>query len=109
MAGAVDTVGLAGAAALVGLEYDYLQRHWRAMVQGEGFPAPFHGVRKGQRPRWLVAALVAWMEARSAGQITPLRVVAPPQPARPANAPAAEQPRHSADRVSALLAAAGGQ
>jgi len=109
MAGAADTVGLAGAAALVGLSYDYLQRHWRALEASEGFPSPFLGARKGQRPRWLVSALLAWMEARSAGQITPLRVVAPAQPTRPANDPAAEQPRHSADRVSALLAAAGGQ
>lgn len=104
-------VGLAGAAGLCGVSYDTLQRRWRAMVDEEGFPSPYWGVRRGERPHWLRAGIVAWMEARSLGEA--VRPDAPPaqveRPNRPANDAAAQQNSRRPDRVSALLLAAAGR
>ncbi len=44
------TVDLSGAAATLGVSYDYLQGRWRDMVEA-GFPQPYIGNLKGARPR----------------------------------------------------------
>lgn len=46
---APDVLDLHGVADELGLTYDWLQRHWRTEP---GFPPPFKGSGKGQRPLW---------------------------------------------------------
>lgn len=93
-----DVLDLRGAAAELGLTYDWLQRHWRTEP---GFPPPFKGARKGQRPLWARQVIVQYKTghrwAEGVGSNDP-RVLAVAGPAR-----------FGRDlEVDALIAAAGG-
>ncbi len=82
-----------------------MQKHWRELVEGAGFPPPFIGGGLGQTPWWRRAQVEAWKDgARFDGEATPQIVE---KRAVPANDPA-PRPLSSSTRVSALLAAAGG-
>jgi len=96
-----DALDLDGAAALLGVSYDWLQRHWR---RTPGFPPPYVGGGRGQRPRWARAVILEFKLGRRWGadaRATP----APSFQFPPAN-DAVRTP--IADPVAALLAAAGG-
>lgn len=98
---APDALDLNGAAALLGVTYDWLQRHWRTLP---GFPPPYLGGGKGQRPRWARAAIDEYKMGRrwSADALAPQALSHKFSPANDAvRAPIS-------DPVAALLAAAGG-
>lgn len=112
------TVTLHGAAALLGMTYDTLQRSWRAMVDQDGFPSPYIGSGVGQRPRWLREFVVRWMEARSAGGALPDFDAAQPDRAGTGAPGVGKSTFHpmlrelltdDQDEVAALLSAAGGR
>lgn len=93
-----DVLDLRGAAIELGLTYDWLQRHWRTEP---GFPPPFKGARKGQRPLWARRVIVDYKTGRRWPQgfgSTDLK------------AAAADGPIHfgRALEIDALIAAAGG-
>lgn len=94
---ASDVLDLRGVAAQLGVTYDWFQRHWRTL---DGFPPPYLGGGKGQRPRWLRAAVIDYQLGRrwtdSTAPATPLSAGI-----APANDPA---PMPMPDRASALLA-----
>lgn len=97
-----DALDLRGAADELGVTYDWLQRTWRGVP---GFPPPYLGGGKGQRPRWALQAIRDFKAGRrwaAAGGL-------PPVPAS-ADRPVANdtQAIPVTDRVAALLAAAGG-
>ena len=106
-----DTLDLVGLAAALGRSYDWTQRHWRALRDREALPSPYIGDQRGQQPRWHAPAVLAWKAQRSGAAITPHNLAqsgeAEPAPVTPANDPV---PMSAApgDRVSKLLAAAGG-
>ena len=106
-------VDLAGAAALLHRSYSWLQENWRRLAAEEGFPLPYVGAEKGGRPWWTREAIDAWKARRCGlpsqvpGQSPDLHRAQPDPLAHPANDPAPTRP-HAGDRVSALLAAAGG-
>ncbi len=101
------TVGLADAADQVGLTYDYLQRHWRRMVDEEGFPQPYKGNAPGAHPRWLRAPLIAWMERRS-GASPSVPVTQLDRAGTAANDVEGDHVAVKSDVVDELLTAAGG-
>lgn len=98
-----DVLDLHGAAAELDVTYDWLQRNWRTEP---GFPWPHKGGGRGQSPRWARALIIDFKHGR--------RFARPEQ--ADASAPAAgvvthandHHPTPPADRVAALLAAAGG-
>lgn len=100
MTRSADVVDLHGAAAELGVGYHYLQSNWRSL---EGFPPPFIGGGKRERPRWDVSVIREYRRGRRwpAGVATAAPLGAVPA----ANDPAQYTP--PADPVSALLAAAG--
>lgn len=82
---------LTGAAELLGMSYDYLQRSWRTLAATEGFPRPYLGERKNESPRWLRSSIVGWMEDRSRGAPSGIVRVEQPEPIQsPAEADPAE-------------------
>jgi len=98
---------LHGAAARLGCSYSWLQKNWRRLVRDEGFPSPHLGDRKHGRPRWGADVLDRWQEGRSLvprgeAPLPAVRAAAPPAPAN--DLTLGQRP----DRVSALIAAAGG-
>ncbi len=96
-----DVLDLKRAAHELGVSYHWLQSHWRTV---EGFPAPFFGQGKGQRPRWSRKAILEYRDGRRWTH----EERAPSPPSRvmpPANDP---RPTALADPAAALLAAAGG-
>lgn len=97
------TVGLEGAAALLELTYDYLQRHWRELVDEAGFPTPYIGWRKRARPRWRADALEAWQTGARFEPSAPIYQDARDTPSTPASGTAEPE-----DYVAQLLRAAGG-
>ena len=105
-----DVLDLARLAARLDLSYDTVQGGWRAWVLDEGFPPPFLGAGRGQRPRWLAPAIDAWLARRSglAGAsacLTPSDAAQRDTLAHPANDPLPTGPK---GRAAKLLAAAGG-
>lgn len=102
-----DVLDLALLAVKLNLSYDTVQGGWRAWVRDEGFPTPFLGARRGQRPRWLASAIDAWL-ARRSGLAAPSTDIDGAQrraAITPANDPLPTGPR---GRAAKLLAAAGG-
>lgn len=103
-------VGLAGAAAVCGVSYDYLQRHWRQLVDEAGFPPPYLGWSKGKHPRWATKRLAEWIEGHGRGEravgIGGIPQLDAPKPA--ANDAVRKDFLAADDPVAALLAAAGG-
>lgn len=96
-----DVLDLRGVADRLGVGYHWLQSNWRTL---DGFPPPFLGGGKGQRPRWALRAVNDFINGRrwAAHEAAPVA----PSAARPvANDPV---PTPLADPVAALLAAAGG-
>lgn len=93
-----DALDLHGVAALLGVTYDWLQRHWRTLP---GFPPPFLGGGKRQRPRWARASITDYMLGR---RWAPGEAAAAPPAATIANDAVRTPPT---DRVSTLLALAG--
>lgn len=98
---APDALDMNGAAALLGVTYDWLQRHWRALP---GFPPPYKGGGKGQRPLWARAAILDYIGGRRWTPAT--HALAPPSAAYAVANDLTPLP--IADPVAALLAAAGG-
>ncbi|MFC5374760.1 hypothetical protein ACFPIF_19545 [Brevundimonas faecalis] len=96
-----DVLDLRGAAARLGVGYDWFQSNWRTI---DGFPPPFLGAGKGQRPRWALRAVLDFINGRrwTAHEAAPVA----PSAARPVANDTAPTPL--ADSVAALLAAAGG-
>lgn len=96
-----DVLDLRGAAARLGVGYDWLQSNWRTL---DGFPPPFLGGGKGQRPRWALAAIDQFKNGRRwlAHDAAPV--------ALSASRPVANDvtPTPISDPVAALLAYAGG-
>ncbi|MFN4296941.1 MAG: hypothetical protein ACK4FB_08865 [Brevundimonas sp.] len=98
-----DVLDLHGAAAELDVTYDWLQRHWRTEP---GFPWPHKGGGRGQSPRWARALIIAFKHGQ--------RFPRPDQADTAAPAPGYDthandrHPTPPADRVAALLAAAGG-
>ena len=96
-----DVLDLHGAAEQLGVTYGWLQTNWRSEP---GFPPPFLGGGKGQRPRWALQAIRDFKTGRrwDASEAAPVA----PSAAHPvANDP---HPTPISDPVAALLAAAGG-
>lgn len=96
-----DVLDLRGVAARLGVGYHWLQANWRSL---DGFPPPFLGGGKGQRPRWALRAIMEFRDGRrwAASEAAPVALSA----ALPvANDP---HPAPISDPVAALLAAAGG-
>ena len=56
-----DVLDLHGVAALLGVSYSRLQRSWRTL---DGFPPPFLGGGKGERPRWARQAVLDFINGR---------------------------------------------
>lgn len=103
-------VDLHGAAALVGRSYSWFQKHWRDLRHegtGEAFPRPYIGGGRGQKPRWIRAAIDAW-KLGAAAPAGPQTSADLPQRAPSAAAANDARPRSPNDRASALRAAAGG-
>lgn len=98
---APDVLDLTGVAQVLGVTYDWLQRHWRSEP---GFPPPFKGGGRGQRPLWALAVILDYRLGRRWTAGAPA-VVAPSAAFAVANdtIPNPRQPD-----VDALLAAAGG-
>lgn len=98
---APDVLDLHGVAGELGVTYDWLQRHWRTEP---GFPPPFKGGGRGQRPLWARQVITEYKLGRrwAAGSTA---IVAPSAAFPIANdlIPQSRQPD-----VDALLAAAGG-
>ncbi len=95
-----DVLTLRDVAGLLGVSYDWLQRHWRTLP---GFPPPYLGGLPGQRPRWWRQAILDFQAGRRFAPADPLPVA--PSAAFPiANDTA---PRRADPDVDALLAAAG--
>lgn len=111
----MSDVDLHGAAAMLHRSYHRFQKAWRGLP---GFPPPFIGSAKGQRPFWRRDDIEAW-KAGARWPLTPSEGVATPghlaqrEAAEPApNAPSNDlrpPPMHPADRAAHLLAAAGGR
>lgn len=100
-----DVLDLHGAAAELDVTYDWLQRHWRTEP---GFPWPHKGGGRGQSPRWARALIIAFKHGQRfprPGEAADAPRVAAPAPLTHAND---LHPTPPADRVAALLAAAGG-
>lgn len=96
-----DALDLTGCAADLGVSYDWLQRHWRRLP---GFPPPYVGGGKGQRPLWSRSVVAEYKAGRRfAADAAP--TLAPSFQFPPAN-DAVRAP--VSDPVAALLAAAGG-
>lgn len=108
----IADVDLAGAAALVHRSTDRFAKVWRRLRDDHGFPSPFIGAGKGQRPWWRVADIEAWKAAQAARSVAVSIVTAADSPAQrqaeaePANDPVARPPRRG-DLVARLVAAAG--
>ncbi|GAW42450.1 hypothetical protein SH203_02866 [Brevundimonas sp. SH203] len=98
---APDVLDLRGVAQVLGVTYDWLQRHWRTEP---GFPPPFKGAGKGQRPLWARAVILEYRLGRR------WAAEAPAQVAPSAAFAVANDLVHHARQpdVDALLAAAGG-
>lgn len=96
-----DVVDLRGAAAQLGVGYHFLQSNWRTL---EGFPPPFIGGGKRERPRWAKSCIDEYKRGRRwvAGAVA---TVAASALHAPANDPSAFTP--PSDPVALLLAAAG--
>lgn len=96
-----DVLDLHGVAARLGVSYATLQCGWRTLP---GFPPPFIGAGKGQRPRWALQAIIDFKAGRrwSAADAAPV--------ALSHQFPIANDtvPIAVTDPVAALLAAAGG-
>jgi hypothetical protein len=111
----IDDVDLAGAAALMHRSIGRFTREWRALVVDEGFPLPFAGGGKRQRPWWRVADIEAWKQRKSLGLPHPkapaTRGNLAQRPAPIGGPPAANDrvapPLRSGDLAAQLLAAAG--
>ena len=98
---APDALDLHGVAGELGVTYDFVQRNWRRLP---GFPPPYLGGGKGQRPRWARSAITEFKQGRrwAAADLAPVA----PSAAKPiANDPVRVAPP---DTVAALLTAAGG-
>lgn len=80
---------IAGVAAARHCSVDHAQRMWRAWCEAEGFPRPWTGEGRGQRPWWTLESIDAWKLARATGRAgAPTAFVTPAQPeaaAGPAN------------------------
>lgn len=98
---APDALDLHGAAARMGVTYGWLQSNWRCIP---GFPPPYIGGGKGQRPRWAAEAIDQFKLGRR------WSADAPATPARSHQFPVANDTVRApiSDPVAALLAAAGG-
>lgn len=98
---APDALNLHGVAALLGVSYSALQRSWRTL---DGFPPPYLGGGKGERPRWARQAVVDFMNGRrwTATEAPPVA----PSADRTAANDLVRVP--IPDTVAALLTAAGG-
>lgn len=96
-----DALSLRAVAQELGVTYDWLQRHWRGLP---GFPPPYIGAGRGERPRWWRQAILDFKAGRRFS------------PAAPAEAPPSARveiandlhPQSPTDLTAALLAAAGG-
>lgn len=98
---APDALDLHGVAARLGVSYSQLQRTWRTI---DGFPPPYLGGGKGERPRWARQAVIDFMHGRRWAATE-----APPVALSGAKAPANDAVRRPPpDTVAALLFAAGG-
>ena len=98
---APDALDLHGVAVQLGVSYSQLQRTWRTI---DGFPPPYLGGGKGERPRWARQAVTDFMLGRrwAATEAPPVALSAAKAPA---NDPVRRPPP---DNVAALLFAAGG-
>ncbi|MHB8286664.1 MAG: hypothetical protein ACYDD1_18575 [Caulobacteraceae bacterium] len=97
-------VDLQLAAALLHRSYAWMAENWRRLVNEEGFPEPFVGKAKNQRPWWRRSAIEAWKDgARFSGSAPEVKR----EELSPANDPV-RAPRKGNSVVEALLAAAGG-
>ncbi|MGQ3041421.1 MAG: hypothetical protein ACT6TH_14445 [Brevundimonas sp.] len=96
-----DVLDLRGVAARLGVSYAMLQSSWRTLP---GFPPPFMGARKGQRPRWSLQAINDFKAGKrfSAFEAAPVA----PSHRHPVANDVVRTP--VTDTVAALLAAAGG-
>lgn len=96
-----DVLDLRGVAAQLGVSYAALQTGWRTLP---GFPPPFLGAGKGERPRWAFKAIQDFKLGR---RWTPADAA---PVARSHQFPVANDPvpQPISDPVAALLAAAGG-
>ena len=98
---APDALDLHGVAVLLGVSYSQLQRTWRTI---DGFPPPYLGGGKGERPRWARQAVIDFMHGRRWAATDPVLVA--PSAAKPAANDPVRLP--ITDTVAALLTAAGG-
>lgn len=96
-----DVLDLRGVAARLGVSYAMLQSSWRTLP---GFPPPFIGAGKGQRPRWALQAILDFKAGRRWGAADAAPVA--PSHQFPIANDAVRIP--VSDPVAALLAAAGG-
>lgn len=98
---APDVLDLRGVAAQLGVRHGWLQKNWRTLP---GFPRPYLGGGRGERPRWWLGAITAFKAGRCflPAEAAP---VAPSAAYPAANDPT---PRRADPEVDALIAAAGG-
>ncbi|WP_443749674.1 hypothetical protein [Asticcacaulis solisilvae] len=68
LAGARGTVSLVQLADIIGRSYEWTRENWRSI---EGFPPPFIGRGKYQRPRWRMADVRDFMSGKSFSEVAP--------------------------------------
>lgn len=95
-----DALDLRACAAELGVTYGWLQRHWRSTP---GFPRPYKGEGRGERPLWWLDAIRDFKAGRRFDAGAP--AAAPPSFVPVANDVTAAPPP---DAVARLLAAMGG-
>lgn len=95
-----DALDLRACAAELGVTYGWLQSHWRSW---SGFPRPYKGEGRGQRPLWSLAAIREYKAGRRFDVVD--TAAAPPSAVPIANDAVHAPPP---DPVLRLVAAMGG-